>query len=327
VERRAIRRTLRAVGKVAVDERRTVRVHTKYAGFIEELYADFVGRPVKEGEPLFTIYSPELVAAQQEYLVALRARQELRGAPHREVIAGTETLVEAARERLRLWDVTEEEIARLEREGKPRRTLTVYAPASGMITGRAAFPRGRTVTPEMELFTITDFSDVWLIAELYEFEAAQVRMGQAATVRLSYQPESPYRARVSYIFPTVDPKTRTVRVRLDLPNPALELKPEMFADVEFAVDYGTHVVVPEEAVLDSGTQKTVFVVHEGGYFEPRAIRTAGRLAGLPDDSKQGEPVIVLAGLKPGERVVTSANFLIDSESRLRSATRAMQHQH
>jgi RND family efflux transporter MFP subunit len=327
VERQRVVRRLRVTGKFTVDETRVVRVHTKFAGYVEDLFVDYVGRPVKAGEPLFTIYSPELVATQQEYLIALRGRDSLKDAPYPEVARSTESLARAARERLRQWDISEEELARLEKEGQSRRALTIYSPASGVVTERAVFPRGRYVTPEMELYTITDFSNLWLIAEVFEAELPYVRIGQEATVRLPAIPGRAYRARVSFIAPAVDLKTRTARVRLDFPNPALEVKAEMFADVELDVDYGVQTVVPRDAVLDSGTQQTVFVVRDGGYFEPRVIQPGPRLVGLPGDAAAGELVIVLSGVKPGETVVASANFLIDSESRLKSAMSATQHKH
>jgi RND family efflux transporter MFP subunit len=323
VEREEVSRVLRLTGKVMVDETRIAHIHTKYSGYIEHVYADFVGRPVKRGEPLFTIYSPELVAAQQEYLVALRAGQTLKDAPYGEVRRGAEDLVKAARERLRLWDVREEEMEWLEREGTVKKEMTVYSPAQGVITERAAFHHGRYVTPELDLFVLADLSSVWVIADVFPFEAPYVRPGQPANVRFTYFPGRNFRGRVGFILPDADPKTRAVRVRIELPNPKLELKPEMFADVELAVGFGTQIVVPQEAVLDSGLQKTVFVVHEGGFFEPRVIEAGPPLPGYPagrsGTAGAAEKVVVRSGLKAGETIVTSANFLVDSESRLKSA--------
>lgn len=330
VERQRIERILRVVGRIGIDETRVAHIHTKVSGYIEHVFADFVGKEVKAGDPLFTIYSPDLVSTQQEFLIAVRAQKELKDAPYAEVSRGAASLVNAARERLRLWDVSEEEVAALEKDGKVKREVTIYSPATGTVTERAAYQHGRFVSPEMDLYIITDLSSVWMLAEVFEFEVPYVRVGQEAVVRLSYTPGKTYTGKVSFINPSVDPKTRTVRVRIELPNPNQDLKPEMYADVELAIDYGTQIVVPQEAVLDSGTEQIVFVARGDGYFEPRAIKTGPKMAGLPKGAGAAagsEQVIVLAGLKPGETIVTSGNFLIDSESRLKNPAGGPKHQH
>ncbi|MBI1750685.1 MAG: efflux RND transporter periplasmic adaptor subunit [Acidobacteria bacterium] len=330
VERQRIERVLRVVGRIGIDETRVAHIHTKVSGYIEHVFADFVGKEVKAGDPLFTIYSPDLVSTQQEYLIAVRAQKELKDAPYAEVSSGAASLVKAARERLRLWDVGEEEIAALEKEGKVKRELTIHSPATGIVTERAAYHHGRFVSPEMDLYTITDLSTVWMLAEVFEYEVPYVRVGQEATVRLSYTPGKTYTGKVNFINPGVDPKTRTVRVRIELPNLGLDLKPDMYADVELAIDYGTQIVVPQEAVLDSGTEKVVFVTRGDGYFEPRPIKTGPKLAGLPKAAGAlagSEQVIVVSGLRPGETIVTSGNFLIDSESRLKNPASGPKHQH
>jgi len=330
VERQRIERMLRLVGRIGVDETRVSHIHTKVSGYIEHVYADFVGKEVKAGDPLFTIYSPDLVSTQQEFLIAVRAQKELKDAPYKEVSSGAASLVNAARERLRLWDVGEEEIAELEKEGKVKRELTMNSPVSGIVTERAAYHHGRFVNPEMDLYTITDLSSVWMLAEVFEFEVPYVHVGQEAKVRLSYMPGKTYTGTVSFINPGVDPKTRTVRVRIDMPNPNLELKPDMYADVELTIDYGSQIVVPQEAVLDSGTEQVVFVERGNGYFEPRPIKTGPKMAGLPKAAGAAagsEQVIVLSGLKPGEIIVTSGNFLIDSESRLKNPAGGPKHLH
>lgn len=316
VARQRVQRTIRTVGKVSFDETRVSHIHTKVTGYIEDVFVDFVGKAVKKGDPLFTIYSPELVSTQQEYLIALRGQKYLSEAPYPELSHGAESLLRAARERLRLWDVTDEELQVLEQEGRVKRALTMYSPASGIVTERAAFQHGRYATPEMDLYTIVDLSTAWVLADIYEYEVPYVQVGQTATMRLSYAPGKSYVGKISYINPTIDPKTRTAKARLEFPNPDFELKPEMFADVELAIDYGTQVVVPQEAVLDAGTEQVVFVAQGEGYFEPRKIQTSAKV----DDR-----VIVLGGLRPGETIVTSGNFLIDSESRLKSAMGAMKH--
>ena len=330
VERLRIERILRVVGRIGIDETRVAHIHTKVSGYIEHVFADFVGKEVKAGDPLFTIYSPDLVSTQQEFLIAVRAQKELKDAPYAEVSNGAASLVKAALERLRLWDVSEEEIAALEKEGKVKREVTIYSPATGTVTERAAYHHGRFVSPEMDLYTITDLTSVWMLAEVFEFEVPYVRVGQEAVVRLSYTPGKTYTGRVSFINPSVDPKTRTVRVRIELPNPNQDLKPDMYADVELSIDYGLQIVVPQEAVLDSGTEQVVFVTLGDGYFEPRAIKTGPKMAGLPKGvgaAAGSEQVIVLGGLKPGETIVTSGNFLIDSESRLKNPAGGPKHQH
>jgi len=277
VERQRIQRTVRTVGRISFDETKVSHIHTKVTGYLEDVFVDFVGKVVKKGDPLYTIYSPELVSTQEEYLIAIRGKKYLSDSPFPEVTGGANSLVRAARERLRLWDVTDEEIQTLEKEGKVKRTLTMYSPADGVVTERAAFQHGRYVSPDMDLYTIVDLSAAWVLAEVYEYEAPYVQLGQAATMHLSYQPGKTFTGKINYIYPTVDPKTRTVKVRLEFSNPGFELKPEMFADVELAVDYGTQVVVPQEAVLDSGTEQIVFVALGDGYFEPRKIQAGTRV--------------------------------------------------
>ncbi|MCW5968668.1 MAG: efflux RND transporter periplasmic adaptor subunit [Blastocatellales bacterium] len=310
---RYVSRTLRAVGRLAYDETGITHVHTKYEGWIEEVFVDFTGKLVAKGQPLVSIYSPELLQTQQEFLLARRGRIELAGSPYREASFGIGALYEAARKRLELWDLTEAQIQELERSGKPVRALPIYAPNGGFVTARNAFQRQR-VTPETELYTISDLSRVWVIADIYEFEAPEIVLGQAAAVTLAYFPGRVYHGRVTYIYPQVDAATRTLKARIEIPNADFALKPDMYANVELKIDYGRHVVVPEEAVMDSGADQTVFVAREGGYFEPRRVRLG---------AKVDREYIVLAGLKAGERIVTSANFLIDSESRLKSAAGGM----
>ncbi len=326
-------RTIRAVGRVDFDETRITRIHPKVDGWIEEVFADFTGKFVNKGQPLLTIYSPELLATQQEYLLALQARRVmapagppaeathtmLRGAQRQmERWEMSESLIEAAKRRLELWDMSPAQIEELERTGKPQRTVTLYSPVSGYVTARNAFPRQR-VMPDTELYTIADLNRVWVIADVFEYEAASIRLGQPAMLSLAYYPGKRFPARVTYIQPSVDPSTRTLKVRLELANPGLLLKPEMFVDVEFRIAEPPRLTVPVDAVLDSGLTKTVFVDRGHGYLEPRQVET-GELV--------GDRVVILKGLQPGERIVTSGTFLIDSESRLKAAAAGMApHQH
>jgi RND family efflux transporter MFP subunit len=221
--------------------------------------------------------------------------------------------VKSARRRLELWDISEAQIRELEKRGTPTRTMTLYAPTSGFVTTRNAFPRQR-VTPETELYAIADLSKVWVIADIYEFEAADIKMGQPATVTISSYPGREFNGKITYIFPQVDNATRTLKVRVELANKNFALKPDMYADVFLSISYGTRLVVPQEAVMDSGSEQLVYVSLNDGYFEPRKV-----LVGAKVDNK----FIVLAGLTEGERVVTSGNFLVDSESKLKSAAGGM----
>src|SRR5215475_2105650 len=301
-EFKTVSRTLRAVGRLAWDETKITRVHPRVEGWIEEVFVDFIGKQVVKGQPLISVYSPELWQTQQEYLLALKGRDELANSPFREAVAGSASLVAATRKRLELWDIEMAQLEHLEHTGKPFKALKLYAPSDGFVLTRNAFPKQR-VTPETELYTIADLSTIWVIADIYEYEAPEIKIGRPATVTLSYFPGRSYRGNVTYIYPQLDNATRTLKVRIEIANPGFALKPDMFANVELAIGYGKQVVVPQEAVMDSGAEQLVFVANEGGYFEPRKVRLG---------AKVDNEFIVLGGLKAGERVVTSANFLIDS---------------
>jgi Cu(I)/Ag(I) efflux system membrane fusion protein len=309
-------RTLRANGKVEMDETRIVRIHPKVDGWIEDVEADFTGKFVRRGQPLVTIYSPELLASQQEYLLALKAKDVLKRSTVPGVASDNTSLVEAARRRLELWDLTAAQIQDIERTGKPARTVTLYSPSSGYIIARNAYPSQR-VTPETELYSVADLSQVWVMADVFEYEASSIRPGQAAAVTPAYELGRPLAARVSYIQPSLDPATRTLRVRLELSNPGLLLKPEMFVNVEFRLSAPPSLFVPGEAVLNSGLRKTVFVDQGSGRLEPREVETGREF---------GDKVEILKGLAAGERIVTSGTFLVDSESQLSAAAYGA-HQH
>jgi Cu(I)/Ag(I) efflux system membrane fusion protein len=305
----------RAVGRVAYDETELAHVHTKVSGWIEDVFVDFVGAPVKRGQPLFTIYSPELVASQEEYLLALRAKGELAGSSFTRVSQGSEALLDSARRRLELWDMTPAQLQSLEKEGKVSRTITVFSHVNGVVTERMAYHHGKTVTPDMDLYTIVDLSRVWLQASVYEYEAPFVSVGQAAEISLPYETEQKLlRGRVTFIAPFVDPKTRTIQVRMEFPNPKLALRPEAFVNVVLTRDLGKRLVVPKDAVLDTGTNQYAFVDKGDGYLEPREIKVGPEVS-------TGR--VIAEGLDEGERVVTAANFILDSESRLKGALDAM----
>ena len=296
--------TLHAVGKIAIDETRVVRVHPKVEGWIEHVNLDFMGAPVKKGDPLLTVYSPEMLASEKEYLLALKAK---------DVMQDGDSIVEAARKRLELWDLSAGQIEELEQTRKPIQSITIYSPASGVITARNSFANQR-ITPETELYAITDLSRVWVMADLFEKDIPKVHIGQTAMVKMPYAATGSFVARVDHVLPQVDPQTRTAKVRLDANNLSMNLRPDMFVDVEFVMGGVRQLTVPVDAVLNAGSRQTVFVDRGNGYLEPRAVETGDQI----DDR-----IAILSGLKAGERIVTSANFLIDSESQLKSAVSGM----
>jgi len=270
---------------------------------------------IKKGQPLFTLYSPDLVSTQEEYLIAKRGNIALGNAPFQEIAEGSQSLLQSARQRLKLWDISDEQIKELDTTGKVSKDLTFYSPISGFVTDRKAFPQ-TSVTPDTELYTVSDLSTVWADADIYEYEVPFVHLGQRVSLTLSYYPGKIYTGTISYIYPTVDPQTRTVKARIQIPNPGFQLKPQMFADATLHVDYGTKIIVPQEAVLNSGMEQHVFVVHTGGVFEPRKVTIGPVVDGN---------AVILSGLKVGETIVVAGNFLIDSESGLKSAMNGMAH--
>ncbi|HJT70848.1 MAG TPA: efflux RND transporter periplasmic adaptor subunit [Terriglobales bacterium] len=306
---KSLSKEIRTIGKVSFDETKLTHIHTKVTGYIDEVFVDYVGKVVKRGDPLFTIYSPDLVSTQEEYLLALKSKNVLKDPRFPWISDGSENLLAATKRRLQLWDVTDQEIRDLEKEGKVKRALTIYSPVSGVVTERAAYHHGRFVNPEMDLYTIVDLSTVWVRGQVYEYELPFVKVGQVAEV------DSPYadnvatrRGKVVYLSPFLDPQTRTAEVRLEFPNPDMSLRPDSFLNFKLRVPLQSSVVVPQDAVLDTGTEQYVFVDKGDGYFEPRLVKVSAQAA--------GESLIV-NGLKAGERVVTAANFILDSESRLR----------
>ena len=304
--------SFRASGKVAQDETRVIRLHPKVEGWIEQVFVDFLGARVEKGDRLLTIYSPEMLAAQQDYLLAIQARKILKASPLPEAAENSDSLIRASRIRLELWDLNHAQIDELEKAGKTQRAITLYAPAAGYVIARNAFP-GQKAGPDTELYAIADLSRVWVVADVFESDAASVRIGQDVAIAMPYENGRAFKARVSYIQPQVDAATRTLKVRIEAPNPAMQLKPDMFVDVEFQMASQRKLTVPADAVLDAGQRKTVFVDRGNGNLEPRQVEIGDRL---------GDRIEILKGLKPGERIVTSGNFLIDSESQLKDALRA-----
>ncbi len=300
--------SIRVSGRVMPDETRATRVQARTDGWITDVSTDFVGKFVTKGQQMLTLYSPELLNAQQEYLLALKAKSVMQHSSMQESVVNSEALAEAGRRRLLLLNLTEGQIAEIERTQKPVQSVVFYAPASGYVTARNAFP-GQRVTPETELFSLLDLNGVWVVADVFEADAQKVRVGQEARIAIPGSKESLF-SRVTFIQPQVDQATRTVKVRLELLNPKMQLRPDMWVDVTVNLGGGRRLTVPAEAVIDAGNAKTIFVDRGNGYFEPRAVETGARLA---------DRVEILGGLKAGERIATSGTFLLNSESQMRKA--------
>ncbi len=305
-----LRRTIRTVGHITYDETRVVDITTKIGGWVEKLYVDFTGQMVNKGQPLIEIYSPELVSTQEEYLLALQSRKYLTNSQFPEIRDGAHSLLNSTRRRLQLWDITEEQIERLEREKVVQKLMTIYSPQLGIVIEKDVF-QGGFVKTDRPLYRIADISEVWVDVAIYEYELPWVEVGQTATMTLSYAPGKSFQGKITFIYPYLEKKTRTVKVRLEFPNPGWELKPEMYADIVIESPVMVHgLAVPDEAIIRSGDRNIVVVDLGNGIFEPRGV-TLGVEA---DNHYQ-----VISGLKSGDRVVTSAQFLIDSESRLKEA--------
>ena len=309
VEVRELENEIRAVGNVAVDERRQAYVQTRFSGWITKVYADATYQYVRKGQPLFSIYSPQLVTTEQEYLLARKNSGLLAQSTVPGVASGADSLLSAAGARLQQWDVPPREIAHLEKTGEVRHDLEIDSPASGYITERNALPN-LYVQPATRLYTIADLSTVWVFAEVFQSDIGQIHRGASATVISDAYPGRTFNGRVDFIYPEVDMSTRTIKVRLIFRNPGLKLTPGMFVNVSLKIPLGRRLAIPVTGVFHTGTRNIVFVDHGGGYLEPRDVTLGPRA---------GDSYSVLKGLKPGERIVTSANFLIDSESQLQAA--------
>ncbi len=312
-EMRPLEKVIRTVGRVDYDEKRIVTVSLKIGGWIEDLFVDFTGKYVMKGEPLLTIYSPELVSTQEEYLIALRAKKDLAKSPFPEVAGSGNSLAESAKRRLKLWDISDDQIKALEESGQVKKTLTLHSPFSGFVLEKAAY-NGMNVMPGVALFKLADLSVVWLYADIYEYELPFIRLGQQASIQLSYIPGETFTGKAIYIYPSLNPETRTAKVRFEIPNLQGRLKPEMYANVEIKVHLGQKLAVPEGAIIDTGLRQIAIIDKGSGYFEPREVKVGTKVDNYYE---------VIKGLKAGERVVTSANFLIDSESKLKEAIGGM----
>ena len=309
-------RTLRTVGQVTYDQTRLYDVNTKVSGWIEKLDVDSVGQTVRKGEPLFDLYSPELYAAEQEYLVALRGlRQSQKNGGSAAITTQAHSLIDAARTKLQYLDITHAQIKALARRGRAERVITIYSPYTGTVVDKQAF-QGTHVTPGTRLYRVADLSKVWVIASVYESQLPMVHKGQPATMSLSYLPGDTFKGRVDYVYPYLDDKAREAKVRLVFDNARGTLKPGMFANVKLKqMTTLKATLVPREAVIDTGERTVLFVSTGAGHFEPRHVTT-----GMTTDDGW---IQILKGVKPGEEVVTSGEFLLDSESRMREALAKM----
>ena len=314
VEKIKLARTIRAVGHVTYDESRIRGVTTKISGWAEKLYVDFTGQQVKKGDPLIDIYSPELVTTQEEYLLALNFTGYFEGAAYSEVVEQSQNLLESTRKRLELWDITPEQIAELESTREVKKNMTLFSPISGIVRHRM-ITGGERVVPNMHLYEIADLSNIWVQAEIYEYELPWVKTGQAVTMTLTYYPGRKFTGNISFIYPYLNAETRTIRVRFEFNNQDMLLKPDMYTNVIIeSVSEQENFIIPVSSVIQSGERSVVILNLGEGKFEPREV-----ILGIESDDYYA----VLEGLSDNDRVVTSAQFLIDSESRLREAQTKM----
>ena len=317
-----LQKTIRTVGRIEYDESKLVTVNLKVEGWVERLYGDFTGKYVKKGEPLAEIYSPELLATQLEYInlnkwkrdKAHRFQRNLEfswgdryNTTGKMITFDLEALILVAQEKMRFWEITEEQIKKIEESGAPIRTFTLYSPINGYVLQKPAV-QGKRVEPGEKLFDLVDLSTVWILSDIYVYELPLVRIGQTAKITISHFPGEEYTSKIDYIYPTISGETRTAKARFTVPNPYGRLKPQMFTSVELKVDLGRRLVIPEDAVIDMGARQAVYVDKGEGYFEPRQVTLGLRANGL---------VEVLKGIKEGEKIASAANFLIDSESKLK----------
>jgi RND family efflux transporter MFP subunit len=304
---------IRAVGKVDYDEQRLTHINLRISGWVEDLFVDYTGQFVRKGQPLLTLYSQELVSAQEEYLLAVKANAQIQDSPLREVRHQTTQMVQSAHDRLRLWTLTDAQINELARRGKPQTYVTIYSPVTGYVIDKKVF-KGTLVKPEMTLYAIADLSTVWVQAEVFEYEMPFIQVGQQGILTLAAYPGETFQGEITFIYPYLNQKARTNTVRLVFKNPKLRLKPDMYGTVQIQVNRGRTLVVPEQAVLDSGTRQVVYVVRGEGMFEPREVTLGPKVGGFYE---------VIEGLAQDERIATSGTFLLDSESKLMASTNMM----
>lgn len=309
VQRKEVANEISTAGNVAIDETKVSYVQVRFPGFIQKVFADATYQYVRQGQPLFTVYSPDIVATEREYLVARRNQKEVAHSSIPGVVSGAASLLEAAVERLKQWQVPQSEINRLELTGEVGQEIEIDSPVSGFITERKAYP-STAMQPDMQLYSIADLSTVWVNAQVFQNDLAQVKVDAPASITADTYPGRAFTGRVDFIYPDVDMTTRTARVRIVLQNPDPPLSPGMFVKVSLNSPMGEQLVIPASGVLQSGTRQIAFVNRGDGYLDPREVELGSRI---------GDDFIVLKGLKAGEQIVTSANFLIDSESQLQAS--------
>lgn len=315
VEQRDLSRTIRTVGLVGYKEPKQFSINSKTDGWVEKLYINETGQFVTQGKPLLEIYSPDLVSAQEEFLLALGNRAALAESSFPSIADGAKRLLDASRRRLKLWDISAKQIARLEKTGEVKRTLTLYAPYDGIVNIKMV-REGQFIKRGMELLQLSDISRVWVYADIYEYELPWVKVGQTAEIILPFVGSKIVTGKVGYLYPYVEPKTRTVKARIELDNPDFELKPDMFVNIRLKTEPIRQALsVPAEAVIHSGERKVVFVALGDGKFEPRQVKT-----GVQDEEGHLQ---IIQGLLNDDRVVVSAQFMLDSESQLREAIAKM----
>jgi len=312
VELRRLDDAISATGTVDINERAVAYVQTRFPGYIRKVFANATYQYVRKGEPLFTIYSPDIVATQQEYLLARQNQKAMSTSTIDGVANGAASLTNAAEQRLRQWDIPESEIARLKQSGSTNKEMTVYSPVSGYITERLALPN-MSADPSMHLYTIANLSNVWVNAQVFQNDIGRITPGARAEVTVDAYPGKTFSGRIEQSLPLVDMATRTVRVRLVVSNPGLKLKPGMFVNVMLKSALGKQLVVPASAVFQTGTRAVVFLDHGNGSIEPKSVVLGPAV---------GDEIVILKGLTVNEQIVTSANFLIDSESQLQAASGA-----
>jgi membrane fusion protein, copper/silver efflux system len=315
VERRKLSRVIRTTGKIDYDERKVYSINSKIMGWVEKLYVDYTGKAVQKGEPLMELYSPELVTTQEEYLQALHYQKYLQQSSIAEARKGADELVQSAKRRLLYWDIGENEIQELEERGTPKKTMTIYSPVDGFVMEKMV-QKGQNIMAGMELYKIADLSTVWVLADIYQYELPWVRLGQSVDIELSYIPGKSFKGRITFVYPYLNEDTKTAKVRIEVANtPNDELKPDMYATVKIVSPVAVNAIaVPDQAIIRSGERNIIVVALGGGYFDPRDVKLGVSADGY---------VQILDGIKEGEKIVVSSQFLIDSESNLKAAISQM----
>lgn len=314
-----LQKVLRTVGRIEFDEQRVASINTVFEGWIQRLYADYTGKYVKKGEILAEIYSPEFVSSQQEMLSVLKWLKQSRELKSDDInkmlLNDADLIARAAKQRLKIWGITDEQINRIEKSGRAMQTFSVSSPLNGYVVQKMVV-QGTRVMPGEKIFDIADLSTVWIVADIYEYDLPLIKVGEPAKIRLSYFPDREYSSFIDYIYPSLSAETRTARVRFTLPNSDGQLKPQMFTNVEIMIGLGKRLLIPKDAIIDTGIRKVVYVDKGEGYFVPHEVMT-----GLRDD----ENVEILKGLKAGDKVVSSAAFLVDSEAKLKGVVPIHRH--